>query len=129
MAITISFCRGVPLSHLNLTTSMRNIVGTYKLTTNDRTLLVMPLFHIHGLVCGLLATLLSGGTVVIPQRFSASNFWSDFKNNQCNWYTAGNASLKEKAYKNLTFLFIVSSNNASNLAARSTVTSTIHQIH
>lgn len=73
---------------------MRNIVGTYELTSKDRTLLVMPLFHVHGLVCGLLATLLSGGTAVIQQKFSASHFWQDFTENGCNWYTAGNVKRK-----------------------------------
>ncbi|KAJ8655196.1 hypothetical protein O0I10_009064 [Lichtheimia ornata] len=80
--------KGVPLSHLNLATSMHNIIGTYELTPADRTLLVMPLFHVHGLVCGLLATLLSGGAAVIPQKFSASHFWNDFIEQKCNWYTA-----------------------------------------
>ncbi|KAI7906596.1 uncharacterized protein BX663DRAFT_497035 [Cokeromyces recurvatus] len=80
--------KGVPLTHLNLLTSMKNIIGTYELSSQDCTLLVMPLFHVHGLVCGLLSTLLSGGTAVIPRKFSASHFWPDFKANQCNWYTA-----------------------------------------
>ncbi|KAI9490405.1 hypothetical protein BDB00DRAFT_768812 [Zychaea mexicana] len=80
--------KGVPLSHINLATSMRNIIGTYDLSPKDRTYLVMPLFHVHGLVCGLLATLLSGGSVVIPQKFSASHFWKDFVDTGCNWYTA-----------------------------------------
>ncbi|KAI8993288.1 hypothetical protein BDB01DRAFT_318834 [Pilobolus umbonatus] len=80
--------KGVPLTHLNLYTTMRNIIRTYELTSSDRTLLVMPLFHVHGLVCGLLATLLSGGAVVIPTKFSASHFWGDFEDNNCNWYTA-----------------------------------------
>lgn len=48
----------------------------------------MPLFHVHGLLCGLLATILSAGTVVIPPKFSASTFWKEFKENGCNWYTA-----------------------------------------
>ncbi|KAI8096486.1 uncharacterized protein BX664DRAFT_355844 [Halteromyces radiatus] len=80
--------KGVPLTHLNLTTSMKNIIRTYELSQQDKTLLVMPLFHVHGLICGLLATLLSGGTAVIPNRFSASHFWTDFMDNGCNWYTA-----------------------------------------
>ncbi|KAI7865194.1 hypothetical protein BDF14DRAFT_1958236 [Spinellus fusiger] len=80
--------KGVPLSHVNLTTSMKNIVHTYELTPKDRTLLVMPLFHVHGLICGLLATLLSGGSAVIPAKFSASYFWKDFTETGCNWYTA-----------------------------------------
>ncbi|KAK0549351.1 hypothetical protein OC846_003551 [Tilletia horrida] len=80
--------KAVPLSHLNLTTTMRNIIQTYKLTSEDRTALVMPLFHVHGLLCGLLATLLSGGSAVIPPKFSASVFWKEFIDNKCNWYTA-----------------------------------------
>ncbi|KAI9263725.1 hypothetical protein BY458DRAFT_477286 [Sporodiniella umbellata] len=80
--------KGVPLTHLNLVTTMRNIIQTYELVPEDRTLLVMPLFHVHGLLCGLLATLLSGGTAVIPTKFSASHFWQDFKQEGCNWYTA-----------------------------------------
>ncbi|CAO3598167.1 unnamed protein product [Absidia cylindrospora] len=67
---------------------MKNIVKTYELTQQDRTLLVMPLFHVHGLICGLLSTFLSGGSVVIPQKFSATHFWTDFKDTKCNWYTA-----------------------------------------
>lgn len=67
---------------------MKNIINTYELNPSDRTLLVMPLFHVHGLVCGLLSTLLSGGVVVIPRKFSASHFWKDFCDNHCNWYTA-----------------------------------------
>lgn len=67
---------------------MKNIVKTYELTPKDCTLLVMPLFHVHGLICGLLSTLLSGGIAVIPRKFSASHFWQDFKENKCNWYTA-----------------------------------------
>ncbi|CAG8630243.1 192_t:CDS:2 [Ambispora leptoticha] len=80
--------KGVPLTHKNLTTTMNNIVETYKFVQEDRTLLVMPLFHVHGLICGLLATLLSGGTVVIPPKFSATTFWKDFLENECTWYTA-----------------------------------------
>ncbi|KAJ1984030.1 hypothetical protein H4R33_004525 [Dimargaris cristalligena] len=80
--------KAVPLSHGNITQSMRNIVRTYQLTAQDRTYLVMPLFHVHGLVAGLLATLLSGGTVVLPRKFSASHFWPDVLATGCTWYTA-----------------------------------------
>jgi len=65
-----------------------NVQETYQLTANDRTLLVMPLFHVHGLLAGFLAPLGSGGSVVVPLRFSASEFWSDFIEYKANWYTA-----------------------------------------
>lgn len=42
----------MPLSHGNLAASISNIVATYELTPEDRSLLVMPLFHVHGLMAG-----------------------------------------------------------------------------
>ncbi|TGO87347.1 hypothetical protein BPOR_0232g00070 [Botrytis porri] len=80
--------KAVPLTHRNLTTTMKNIQATYKLTPADRTMLVMPLFHVHGLLAGFLAPLMSGGSVIVPPKFSASEFWSDFITHKANWYTA-----------------------------------------
>lgn len=80
--------KAVPLTHTNLVTTMHNIQKTYALTSDDKTFLVMPLFHVHGLLCGLLATLLSGGAVVIPPRFSAKSFWEELVASKANWYTA-----------------------------------------
>lgn len=80
--------KGVPLTHLNIMTTMANIVKTYEFTPEDRGLLVMPLFHVHGLVAGLLAPLLAGASIVIPTKFSAGSFWKDFTSEKCNWYTA-----------------------------------------
>ncbi|OJJ44750.1 hypothetical protein ASPZODRAFT_71435 [Penicilliopsis zonata CBS 506.65] len=80
--------KAVPLSHRNLTTTMRNIQDTYKLGPEDRTYLVMPLFHVHGLLAAFLAPLSSGGSVIVPPKFSASQFWTDFIAHKANWYTA-----------------------------------------
>jgi len=80
--------KAVPLTHRNLTRTMKNITATYKLTPEDRTMLVMPLFHVHGLLAGFLAPLLSGGSVIVPLKFSASEFWEDFITHKANWYTA-----------------------------------------
>jgi acyl-CoA synthetase (AMP-forming)/AMP-acid ligase II len=65
-----------------------NIKSTYALTSDDRSLLVMPLFHIHGIAAGLLTPLLTGGSIIVPLRFSASEFWTDFITHKANWYTA-----------------------------------------
>ena len=78
----------VPLTHKNLCRTMVNIQNTYNLTCSDRTLLVMPLFHVHGLLAGFLAPLMSRGSVVVPARFSASEFWRDFVEVKANWFTA-----------------------------------------
>src|SRR5579859_1533857 len=79
----------VPLTHRNLTRTMKNIVDTYKLSPEDRSYLVMPLFHVHGLLAGFLAPLRSGGTVIIPPKFSVTTFWPEFVKYEATWYTAG----------------------------------------
>lgn len=68
--------------------ALDNITNTYRLNSDDKGLLVMPLFHVHGLLAGLLSPLNSGGSVVLPSKFSASAFWSSFIAYGANWYTA-----------------------------------------
>ena len=85
---TTSRPKGVPLTHANLMSSLANISETYALTPADTSLIVMPLFHVHGLLGATLSTFYSGGTVVVPSRFSASSFWSDQEASGATWYSA-----------------------------------------
>mmetsp|Transcript_48439 Transcript_48439/g.80516 ORF Transcript_48439/g.80516 Transcript_48439/m.80516 type:complete len:1128 (+) Transcript_48439:91-3474(+) len=85
---TTSRPKGVPLTHANLMANLRNISSHYSLTPKDTTLVVMPLFHVHGLIGALLSTLYSGGHAVIPPRFSASSFWSEIDTFKATWYSA-----------------------------------------
>ena len=85
---TTSRPKGVPLRHLNLMKSIDNIKNTYALTPDDTSLIVMPLFHVHGLIGACLSTLNSGGTVVVPSRFSASAFWQQQSETNSTWYSA-----------------------------------------
>jgi acyl-CoA synthetase (AMP-forming)/AMP-acid ligase II len=78
----------VPLTHANLTISIANVVRTYALTADDVSLCVMPLFHVHGLVASTLATLASGGTVVVPAKFSPLGFWRVARDSGATWYSA-----------------------------------------
>ena len=85
---TTSRPKAVPLTHLNLCTSIHNISATYDLTSSDKSLVVMPLFHVHGLIGVLLSTLATGGLCVVPPRFSATTFWPTFDRYECTWYSA-----------------------------------------
>lgn len=87
---TTSRPKAVPLTHDNLCTTIRNIIMTYDLNEIDVTILVMPLFHVHGLICALLSTMGSGGHIVIPKdgKFSASSFWVDSAHYKITWFTA-----------------------------------------
>lgn len=78
----------VPLKQSNLVTSIANIIETYDLTADDVSLCVMPLFHVHGLIASLMATLASGGTVVVPARFNALGFWRIVREHGVTWYSA-----------------------------------------
>jgi acyl-CoA synthetase (AMP-forming)/AMP-acid ligase II len=78
----------VPLTHANLSISARNVARSYALTSEDVSLCVMPLFHVHGLVASTLATLATGGTVVVPARFSPLSFWRVARDYGATWYSA-----------------------------------------
>ena len=78
----------VPLRQHNLTTSAHNIATSLSLTKNDRSLNVMPLFHIHGLMAGLLAPLAAGGSVVCTPGFDAFKFHGWLERHQPTYYTA-----------------------------------------
>jgi acyl-CoA synthetase (AMP-forming)/AMP-acid ligase II len=78
----------VPLTHGNLCASAKHIAETLELTPADRCLNVMPLFHIHGLVAALLASLHSGGSVVCTPGFLAPSFLDWIAELKPTWYTA-----------------------------------------
>ncbi|MEP7203617.1 MAG: acyl--CoA ligase [Ilumatobacteraceae bacterium] len=69
----------VPLCQRNLARSARNIASHLQLAAADRSLNVMPLFHIHGIMAGLLAPLSAGGSVICTPSFDAFKFnrWLD----------------------------------------------------
>jgi acyl-CoA synthetase (AMP-forming)/AMP-acid ligase II/acyl carrier protein len=78
----------VPLSHRNLCASARSVSGVLRLHPTDRALNVMPLFHIHGLVGVLLASLWSRGSVVCTPGFDPASFGIWLREFQPTWYSA-----------------------------------------
>lgn len=85
---TTSTPKRVPLTHANLIASARNVASGLALSSEDRCLNVMPLFHIHGLVAGLLASLVSGGSVVCAPGYDGSQFLDWLERYHPTWYTA-----------------------------------------
>ncbi len=77
----------VPLRHFNLAVSSANIANSYALSEEDVSLCIMPLFHIHGLIGSTMATLLSGGTLVVPTKFNALSFWRTVREHRVTWYS------------------------------------------
>ncbi|UWU70529.1 non-ribosomal peptide synthetase [Bradyrhizobium sp. NC92] len=78
----------VPLTHRNVCLSAYNAGHVLSLTTHDRLLNVLPLFHAHGLISGLLTALAAGSSVICTDGFDASSFFGWMRELQPTWYTA-----------------------------------------
>jgi amino acid adenylation domain-containing protein len=78
----------VPLTHQNLCESANNIRASLALSPSDRSLNIMPLFHVHGLVGALLGSLAAGGSVVCTPGFDATSVLDWLKQFSPTWYTA-----------------------------------------
>jgi long-chain acyl-CoA synthetase len=66
--------KGAVIAHLNAAHSVIHHAGNLGLGTEDRSLIVVPLAHITGLLCGVLAPLCTGGTLILLRAFKASGF-------------------------------------------------------
>lgn len=127
---TTSRPKGVPLTQQNLYSSVKNIQSVYKITESDSTVIVLPLFHVHGLLAGLLSSLGAGAAVTLPAsgRFSASTFWLDMIKYNATWYTAvptihqiileRHLSSPEPNYPKLRFIRSCSASLAPSIMAR-----------
>ncbi|RXG86993.1 non-ribosomal peptide synthetase [Bradyrhizobium vignae] len=78
----------VPLTHRNVCLSAYNAGHVLSLTSHDRLLNVLPLFHAHGLISGLLTALAAGSSVICTDGFDASSFFGWMRELQPTWYTA-----------------------------------------
>ena len=78
----------VPLTQRNVCASARNVRDTLRFTANDRGLNIMPLFHIHGLIAGLLAPLSAGSQVHCTPGFNALKFFAWMSEAKPTWYSA-----------------------------------------
>ncbi|KAI7882824.1 acetyl-CoA synthetase-like protein [Lichtheimia hyalospora FSU 10163] len=82
MLIYTSGTTGLPKAAINTHYRSNAISWTMStfsqgLSANDTTYLCLPLYHATGLLVSFIATLMSGGKVVLARKFSASRFWND----------------------------------------------------
>lgn len=85
---TTSRPKMVPLSQVNLCSSAEHILQTLQLSPNDRCLNIMPLFHIHGLIAAVLASLAAGASIFCTPGFYAPRFFNWLSETSPTWYTA-----------------------------------------
>ncbi|ARE41141.1 Fatty-acid-CoA ligase FadD7 [Rhodovulum sp. P5] len=78
----------VPLLQSNVAASAIHIKDSLALTADDRCLNVMPLFHIHGLVAAVTASLSAGASIWCAPGFDALRFFGWMADAKPTWYTA-----------------------------------------
>ncbi|WP_224823783.1 acyl--CoA ligase [Cognatishimia sp. MH4019] len=78
----------VPLLQSNIAASAGHICDSLALNADDRCLNVMPLFHIHGLLAAVSASLAAGASIWCAPGFDALRFFGWMKDAEPTWYTA-----------------------------------------
>lgn len=71
--------KGVVLSHQALMLSGELNAQHQRLQPDDRSLCVLPLFHINAMTISLLAALVTGSTLVLTEVFDAARYWSQIR--------------------------------------------------
>ncbi|MEP6558649.1 MAG: AMP-binding protein [Burkholderiales bacterium] len=77
--------KGVMLTHANLAANAHAVSQEHGLSSADRVLAVLPLYHINAFSVTMLAPLAHGGSLVMPARFSSAKLWSQALEQGCTW--------------------------------------------
>jgi long-chain acyl-CoA synthetase len=68
--------KGVMLDHVNLTAMTEMAIEGLQLGQDDHSLLILPLFHVNGIMASVISPLSAGGHTTIAGRFDPATFWS-----------------------------------------------------
>jgi long-chain acyl-CoA synthetase len=80
--------KGVMLDHANLNAMCRMVIDAFSMTTADHSLLILPLFHVNGIVVGTLSPLIAGGRATIAGRFSPKTFFDRVEITRATYFSA-----------------------------------------
>ncbi len=70
--------KGVALSNKALADNTASVTGLWRFAPEDRLVLALPLFHVHGLVLGVAGMLINGLTLLLEPRFDAARIAEAF---------------------------------------------------
>lgn len=80
--------KGVLHSHASLLAGGWTTAIAHALDETDRGFCVLPVYHINGLCVTVMGALVSGGSLAVVSRFSASQFWLQASEAQVTWFSA-----------------------------------------
>ncbi|HET6964733.1 MAG TPA: AMP-binding protein [Acidimicrobiales bacterium] len=75
----------IPLSEPQLVATAAGVAEALELDPSDRGYSPLPLFHINGLVIGVLSALVAGSTIVVDRQFSRRSFWTTVERCGITW--------------------------------------------
>ena len=79
--------KGVLHSHASLLAGGWTTACAHGLEPGDRGLCVLPIYHINGLCVTVMGALVSGGSLAVVPRFSASRFWREVGDGEATWFS------------------------------------------
>jgi len=79
--------KGVVHTHSSLLAGGWTPTVAHNLTDQDRALCVLPICHINGLCVTVMGALVSGGSVALAGKFSASRFWEQIEATEATWFS------------------------------------------
>ncbi|WP_299045429.1 AMP-binding protein [uncultured Tateyamaria sp.] len=80
--------KGVVHTHASLLAGGWTTAIAHALTERDRGFCVLPVYHINGLCVTVMGSLVSGGSLAMTPRFSASQFWDQADRAGVTWFSA-----------------------------------------
>lgn len=83
---TTGVSKGCLLSHRYAVRTAENMIAPFRITQDDCVYSPYPLSHIGPAYYDVLPTMMTGGRVVLRERFSLSNFWPEIKRYGVTWF-------------------------------------------
>jgi acyl-CoA synthetase (AMP-forming)/AMP-acid ligase II len=80
--------KAVMLTHRNVLANTAQVAERTALTSADRVLHVMPLFHVNGLMNNTILPLRAGASIVLRPRFDHNEFWRVVRQFRPTYFTA-----------------------------------------
>lgn len=80
---TTSRPKGAVISHKSSVMQGIAVAMVFGMRSDERTCVVLPLFHVNGQYVGVIPTLTVGGTIVLLEAYSAGKYWSQVRAHQC----------------------------------------------
>ncbi|HET9469232.1 MAG TPA: acyl-CoA synthetase [Vicinamibacterales bacterium] len=80
--------KGVVTTHANLTAQIESLIVAWEWAAADRTLLVLPLHHVHGILNIVCCALWSGATLEMLPRFDSEVTWDRLASGELTVFSA-----------------------------------------